>query len=105
MRLCPVIRTYGSSISLLQFGLVMSGWRPLIKVFFCGVAFDRGCGHVFGLLMRVMTPRWPCCCPLIPCPNHVGALDGADKATGFGINPRYSHHLLVTIDSFAALGR
>ena len=26
---------------------------------FCGSAFDRGCGHVFGLLMRVMTPVGP----------------------------------------------
>jgi hypothetical protein len=26
---------------------------------FCGIAFDRGCGHVFGLLMRVMSARWP----------------------------------------------
>jgi hypothetical protein len=38
-----------------------------------------------------------------PLPIHVGALDGADKATGIGITPRYSHHLLVTLDSFAAL--
>jgi hypothetical protein len=37
----------------------MSGWRPLIKGYFCGVAFDRGCGHVFGLLMRVNNARWP----------------------------------------------
>ena len=40
-------------------GLVMSGRRPLIKGFFCGVAFDRGCGHVFGLVMWVMTPVGP----------------------------------------------
>jgi hypothetical protein len=39
-----------------------------------------------------------------PLPNHVGTLDGADNATGFGIKPRYSHHLLVTLDSFAAFG-
>ena len=37
----------------------MSGRHPLIKGFFCGVAVDRGCGHVFGLLMRVMTPVGP----------------------------------------------
>jgi hypothetical protein len=40
-------------------GIDMSGWRPLIKGYFCGVAFDRGCGHVFGLLMRVNNARWP----------------------------------------------
>ena len=40
-------------------GIVMSGRRPLIKGFFCGGAFDRGCGHVFGLSMRVLTPGWP----------------------------------------------
>jgi hypothetical protein len=32
---------------------------PADQGFFCGVAFDRGCGHVFGLLMRVMTPVGP----------------------------------------------
>ena len=42
-----------------RWGLVMSGRHPLIKGFFCGVAVDRGCGHVFGLLMRVMTPVGP----------------------------------------------
>jgi len=31
--------------------------------------------------------RWPWCCPLIRCPDHVSALDCADNATGFGINP------------------
>ena len=41
-----------------------------------------------------MTPVGPDVIPLIPCPNHVLALDGADKATGFGIKPRSSHHLL-----------
>jgi len=40
-----------------------------------------------------------------PCPNHVGALDGADNATGFEINPLSSHHLLVTLDSCGAFGR
>jgi hypothetical protein len=46
-------------------GFDMSGRRPLIKGapadqgLFCGIAFDRGCGHVFGLLMRVMTPVGP----------------------------------------------
>lgn len=38
-------------------GIVMSGRRPLIKGFFCGAAFDRGCGLVFGLLMRVSRSR------------------------------------------------
>jgi hypothetical protein len=28
-------------------GIVMYGWRPLIKGLFCGVAFDRECGLVF----------------------------------------------------------
>ena len=37
--------------SVEQYNVVMSGRRPLIKGFF-GVAVDRGCGHVFGLLMR-----------------------------------------------------
>jgi hypothetical protein len=32
---------------------------PADQGLFCGVAFDRGCGHVFGLLMRVMTPVGP----------------------------------------------
>jgi phytoene dehydrogenase-like protein len=32
---------------------------PADQGFFCGVAFDRGCGHVFGLLMWVMTPVGP----------------------------------------------
>jgi hypothetical protein len=31
--------------------------------------------------------RWPCCCPLILCPHRTGALDCADNATGFRINP------------------
>jgi hypothetical protein len=34
-----------------------------------------------------------------------GGGDCAVNATGFGITPRSSHHLLVTLDSFAALGR
>ena len=29
---------------------------PADQGLFCGVAFDRGCGHVFGPLMRVITP-------------------------------------------------
>jgi hypothetical protein len=33
--------------------------------------------------MWVLTPRWPCCCPLIPCPNHVGALDREGYARYF----------------------
>ena len=39
-------------------GIDMSGRRPLIKgyLLWCD---DRGCGHVFGLLMRVMTPVGP----------------------------------------------
>jgi DDE superfamily endonuclease len=77
---------------------------PADQGLFCGGAFDRGCGHVFGLSMRVLTPGWPRCCPLIHCPNHISALDGADNATGFGIKPRSSHHLFVTLDSCAALG-
>jgi hypothetical protein len=32
-------------------GTDMSGRRPADQGLFCGVAFDRGCGHVFGLLM------------------------------------------------------
>jgi hypothetical protein len=36
---------------------------------------------------------------------NVIALGCAVNATGIGIKPRYSHHLLVTLDSFAALGR
>jgi hypothetical protein len=40
-------------------GIDISGRRTLIKGSFCGVVFDRGCGHVFGLLMRVMTPVGP----------------------------------------------
>jgi len=47
----------------------------------------RGCGQVFGLLAPRMVVRWPWCCPLIRCPDHVGALSCADKATGFRINP------------------
>ena len=36
-------------------GIVMSGRHPLIKGFLrCGD--NRGCGHVFGLLMRVTDP-------------------------------------------------
>jgi hypothetical protein len=31
-------------------GIVMSGWRPLIKVILLWCD-DRGCGHVFGLLI------------------------------------------------------
>ena len=46
------------------------------------------------LSMRVLTPGWP---PLISCRNHVGALDGADKATGFEINALSSHHLILTL--------
>ncbi|MGB6326968.1 MAG: hypothetical protein WBG11_14655, partial [Methylocella sp.] len=42
--------------SIANAGIVMSGRRPLIKGFFCGAAFDRGCGLVFGLLMRVSQP-------------------------------------------------
>ena len=57
----PKESRFGSS--MMPFGehgsFVMSGRRPLIKGFFCGVAFDRGCGHVFGLLMWVMTPVGP----------------------------------------------
>jgi hypothetical protein len=33
-----------------------------------------------------------------PLPQSRRRLDGADNATGFGIKPRYSHHLLVTLD-------
>jgi hypothetical protein len=32
---------------------------PVDQGFFCGVAIDCGCGHVFGLLMWVMTPVGP----------------------------------------------
>jgi hypothetical protein len=32
---------------------------PADQGFFCSVAFDRGCGHVFGLLMWVMMPVGP----------------------------------------------
>src|ERR1700677_1031480 len=31
--------------------------------------------------------RWPLLCPMIHCPHHVSALDCADDATGFWINP------------------
>jgi hypothetical protein len=39
-------RRVGDSSKILRtaLGVFMSGWRPLIKGFFCGVAFDRGCG-------------------------------------------------------------
>ncbi len=32
---------------------------PAYQGLFCRIAFDRGCGHVFGLLMRVMMPVGP----------------------------------------------
>jgi hypothetical protein len=32
---------------------------PADQGLFCGGAFDRGCGHVFGLSMLVLTPGWP----------------------------------------------
>jgi hypothetical protein len=40
-------------------GIVMSGWRPLIKGYFAAVRLIVGCGHVFGLSMLVLTPGWP----------------------------------------------
>jgi hypothetical protein len=39
-------------------GVVMSGCRPLIKGYFWRCA-GRGCGHVFGLLLRENRIRWP----------------------------------------------
>jgi len=33
--------------------VVMSGWRALIKGYF-GVALGRGCGHVFGTILRIV---------------------------------------------------
>jgi hypothetical protein len=42
-----------------RIGIVMSGRRPLIKGFFAALRLIVGCGHVFGLLMRVMTPVGP----------------------------------------------
>jgi hypothetical protein len=44
---------------------VPSSWRchvwtaPADQGFFCGVAFDRGCGHAFGLSMWVLRPAGP----------------------------------------------
>jgi hypothetical protein len=39
--------------------IVMSGRRPLIKGYFAALRLIVGCGHVFGLLMRVMAPVGP----------------------------------------------
>jgi len=39
-----------------------------------------------------------------PLPYHGVALDCADNATGFGINPLSSHQVLVTLDSSTAPG-
>ena len=40
-------------------GLCHVWTAPADQGFFCSVAVDRGCGHVFGLSMRVMTPAGP----------------------------------------------
>ena len=46
-------RLTGSSL-----GVVKSGRRSLIKGYFWRCA-GRGCGHVFGLLLRENRIRWP----------------------------------------------
>ena len=70
-----------------QVGIVMSGWRPLIKGFF-GVALVVGA--VMSSTFRAENQiRWPWCCPLIRCPDQSSALDCADNATGFRINPLF----------------
>jgi hypothetical protein len=73
---------------------------PADQGLFCCDAMIVGAVMSSALSMRVLTPGWP---PLISCRNHVGALDGADKATGFEINVLSSHHLMVS--SCAAFGR
>jgi hypothetical protein len=49
---------YLFAAALIRFhGIVMSGWRPLIKSYFA--VTRRGCGLVFGLSMLVLMPHWP----------------------------------------------
>jgi len=64
----------------------MSGRRSLIKGFLEALRLIVGAVMSSACRCGAMAPR-PWCCPLIRCPYHVGALDCADKATGFRINP------------------
>jgi hypothetical protein len=46
-------------IDLAEHGKCHVWMAPADQGLFCGGAFDRGCGHVFGLSMLVLTPGWP----------------------------------------------
>src|SRR5580704_16770955 len=67
-------------------GVVMSGRRPLIKGYFRRCA-GRGCGHVFGLVLRRIESAGPDVVSGSVAADHVSALDCADNASGFRINP------------------
>ena len=67
-------------------GIVMSGRRPLIKGHFGALRSSR-VRSCLRPLAQGMKLRRPWCCRQIRCPFHVDALDCADKASGFRIDP------------------
>jgi hypothetical protein len=68
-------------------GDVMSGRRPLIKGYFLW-RDNRGCGHVFGLLMRMLWSAGPDVVRWSVAPSRYRAVC-SDIASGFWINPRW----------------
>jgi hypothetical protein len=78
--------------------------RPLIKGYFAALRLIVGAVMSSAYLNRVMTPV-ALMLSADPLPKSYYRAECAVNATGFGIKPRSSHHLLVTLDSCAALGR
>jgi hypothetical protein len=98
----------------------MSGRRPLIKGYFRAVRWSwvRSCLRPFDAETKVRSPpqttpaRFAHGGPRLLRPDVVRwsfaqitltRSVGADSAAGFRINPLPAHHLLVTLDCYAAL--
>lgn len=80
----------------------MSGCRPLIKGFFQRCA-DRGCGHVFGLVGGESDPL-ALMLSADPLPQiTLARLVAQTRPRASGSIRFPAHHLLVTLDSCAAL--
>ncbi len=81
----------------------MSGLRPLIKGYFLRYA-RRGARSCLRPSFAEKCIRRPLMLSADPLAQSLSrARTGADRLTGFRINPLPTHHLLVTLNSYAAL--
>ena len=79
----------------------MSGRRSLIKGYFWRCA-GRGCGRVFGLLLRRIGSAGPDVVRRSVAPIRAARLTAQTLPRASGSIRFPAHHLLVTLDSFAA---